>query len=869
VLAVGQGETVNAAEFGATGMEGPPSFRSQLPLYDDLLYAAPKLAPADLDKYFKPAGFGVSPEEVDSSVTPRPGVTIIRDRTYRVPHVYGTTRGDTLFGAGYASGEDRLFLMDVLRHTGRARLTELIGPGRDDANVKMDAAQLKIADYSEEELQRMIDVAAGSAGAEGQVIKQDLLDYVDGINAYISEARTDPSKLPVEYAALNRMPEDWKPTDTVAVASLIGGIFGRGGGSEGLVSQALRAAEQRFGPKVGRRVFRDFRQEEDPEAPVTTTKRFPFDAPGRVDRRAVAVPDLGSIQDRNPIQDGSSGGGGGGGGSPLPLPLPLQSGLSLPTQQSNALLIPRKESSSGRAIAVMGPQVGYFSPQILLELDLHGPGIDARGAAFPGISLYILLGRSRDYAWSATTATSDNVDEFVEKLCEPNGSKPTLNSNHYLYRGECRPLVERDHVLTVTPPPTSPGAPRRITLKVERSVHGPIQARATVAGAPVAIAEARSTYMHELESARAFKRLTGGEVRNAKQFQRTMDLVNFAFNWFYADDRDVTYFTSGWYPRRAKGTNPSLPISGTGEFDWQGFDPETFLSRRLSFREKPKDTNPRRGYLVNWNNKQAPGWRSADDELSYSSVHRSERLEDRVRAGIRGRRKLNLTRLTQIMETAATVDLRGQESYPVLRRVIRKSTAPGVAEALQVLDSWNRNGSHRRDLDRDNVLDESAAVELIDAWWPRLVRGIFEPVTGGDLFDRILAVNGIGSPPPPGGSSFGSGWWGYVDKDLRRVAGQRVRKPLSRRYCGGGKRRACRLVLVKTLREAADEVRAKHGSLAAVRRPATCTQADGPPRECDQIEFTTAGAVATDPIPWQDRPTFQQVVEVQGHGPRR
>ena len=52
-------------------------------------------------------------------------------------------------------------------------------------------------------------------------MKQDLLDFVDGINAYIAEARSDPDKMPVEYPALGKQIEDWKPTDTVAIASLI------------------------------------------------------------------------------------------------------------------------------------------------------------------------------------------------------------------------------------------------------------------------------------------------------------------------------------------------------------------------------------------------------------------------------------------------------------------------------------------------------------------------------------------------------------------------------------------------------------------------------------------------------------------------
>ena len=34
----------------------------------------------------------------------------------------------------------------------------------------------------------------------------------------------------------------------------------------------------------------------------------------------------------------------------------------------------------------MGPQVGYYSPQIFSEYELHGGGIDAEGVSFPGAS---------------------------------------------------------------------------------------------------------------------------------------------------------------------------------------------------------------------------------------------------------------------------------------------------------------------------------------------------------------------------------------------------------------------------------------------------------------------------------------------------
>ncbi len=109
-------------------------------------------------------------------------------------------------------------------------------------------------------------------------------------------------------------------------------------------------------------------------------------------------------------------------------------------QMSNALLVAASRSANGRPLAVMGPQVGYFYPQFLMELDLHGGGIDARGAAFPGVSLYVLLGRGRDYAWSATSSGSDNIDQYVERLCNRDGSPATRASTGYLHKDRCREM---------------------------------------------------------------------------------------------------------------------------------------------------------------------------------------------------------------------------------------------------------------------------------------------------------------------------------------------------------------------------------------------------------------------------------------------
>ena len=67
-------------------------------------------------------------------------MTIVRDKAYGVPHIYGDTRADTEFGAGYAGAQDRLFLMDVLRHTGRAELAAFLG----GSNAAADAQSVAV-----------------------------------------------------------------------------------------------------------------------------------------------------------------------------------------------------------------------------------------------------------------------------------------------------------------------------------------------------------------------------------------------------------------------------------------------------------------------------------------------------------------------------------------------------------------------------------------------------------------------------------------------------------------------------------------------------------------------------------------------------
>src|SRR3954447_12172252 len=369
---------LDLAQFEANGAR-PANADDQLPLYRDLLTGYRTLDDGHLGTYFKDASFGVKPADVARTYSPRSDVTIVRDN-YGVPHIYGSTRDGAEFGIGYATAEDRLFFLDVFRHLGRAQLSSFAGGA--PANRLLDEQVWNVAPYTEEDLQRQVDQRPPEYAAEADRLKADLDNYVAGINQYIAEARLDPTKLPAEYPAIGQPqgPADWKGTDVVATADVVGAIFGAGGGREVPSTLVLEKAIKRFGGRAGRRVWHDFRSAEDPEAPTTIDKRFPYSAAPK-HPRGVALPDPGSVTDLRTAD-----------------PSTTKSQVT-PSAMSNALLVSGRLTRSHKPVAVFGPQTAYFAPEILMEQDIHAPSLDARGVAFPGTNLYVQLGRGRDYAW--------------------------------------------------------------------------------------------------------------------------------------------------------------------------------------------------------------------------------------------------------------------------------------------------------------------------------------------------------------------------------------------------------------------------------------------------------------------------------------
>jgi acyl-homoserine lactone acylase PvdQ len=917
VLAFGEGEGTTDPDLAAflANNTVPAADLNQDTQYEGIEQAWPGFTTADLDKYYKNSAF--QPEPSPSALsgllgglggttgappaveTPEQGLTIVRDAD-GVPRIYGQTRAEAMFGAGYVTAEDRLFLMDVLRHTAEGTMTELLGTGSEGA----DSTQLGVQDNTAAHLTAEMQALPQTMGAEGAQTLTDIDDYIAGINAFINLTKVDPARLPAEYPALGIAPQAWTLADSAAVGIYLIGEFTVFGGEQPQQAEALRMAQQRLGARKGTKVYNDLRLAADPSAAVTVTRRFGSDALGKVDPKSEAIVDPGSLVPRDALTGGpgkpatpttasdiastdaaaadadtpaaradapAAGGAPAGAASSLPSwarRLALH-GLQLPHLESNAVLVDAKRSGTGQAMAVMGPQVGYYTPEVFLEYEMHAPGIDVSGVSFPGSSPYPLIGHGDDFAWTGTSAFSANEDVFAEKLCNPDGSKPSFAATDYLYRGKCIPFTAGEIVEHTPVAPTSPAAPATVTMHTLNSVHGPIGSYATVHGVPVALANAAATDDHEAPSYVAFMRLAEDKPTSPQTFIDAMHAYTGSENWFYVDDRNIAVYQSGWFPQHARGTNPDLPIWGTGKWDWRGFQPSTYGYDRLRAGANPTAIDPEQGYLVNWNNALAHGWRVAAGDWENGPVLRATILQDLLGDALR-HGPLTLTTLSgMVTAPSLTADLRGIAVWPWLRRVIGRSRNARVRQLVALLQGWASAGSQRRSTKTGGIVDDSPAVLLLDSWWPLLVRAEFQPVIGQPLMNFInqyfdtIQPDGIRDGT---GNGFFEGWEMDVQKDLRQVLHKRVRGRFSRTYCGRGSLKRCRALLTSTLLAAANQLSTHYGPLlTSWTLPVTCKVTTPP--SCDQIVPTSAGAISIPPQPFDNRGTFYQAVAVQGHRP--
>jgi hypothetical protein len=235
--------------------------------------------------------------------------------------------------------------------------------------------------------------------------------------------------------------------------------------------------------------------------------------------------------------------------------------------------------------------------------------------------------------------------------------------------------------------------------------------------------------------------------------------------------------------------------------------------------------------------------------------------------------------VVQAMETAASQDLDGLTIVPLLLQFLSGRNEPaGVTAMLDQLQSWVDGGAHRRKAaPGDTQYADAAAVAIADELVPRLIRALYDPIlaAGG------VSANGYNALPmawvdyPNGhvGSSYDGGYEGYLVATLQQLLGQTPADgfgpEITSRECTGGPG-TCAAEVDAALQQAYDALVTANGSsdVASWTASSSSAAANQPMPVYDAIQFRTIGLVGQPAIDWQNRPTFQQVIEFPRHRPR-
>jgi acyl-homoserine lactone acylase PvdQ len=757
------------------GIPTNPHSLDQLPLYSGLTPLRRNVSMQDVFHFYLPDDFRPIGATQNEPVG-RSDVTVTYD-AYGIPHINGKTRAGMMFGAGWVMARDRGLLFQFGRNPARAAVADI--PGLDAFSLVTSATPFEPSREAEALVTQQRQELVRAYGAEGRQMLRDMADYTDGANAYY---RTNHLPIP------GGRPFD--ANDVIAVTAFIGSIFGNGGGAEHENSDLLARLEQRFGTVKGHAMWSDAMEANDPDAPVTTHKFFSYPTLTGGKVRGSVVIDAGSLQLAKDPRTGAA-----------------RDMEPARRHASNWQQVAPSRSATGRPLGVMGPQLGYYYPEIVYQEQLQGPGINAQGVAASGLGLYMLIGRTRDYAWSLTSAGNDNEDVFAEKLCTPGGGKPSRTATSYMFRGRCR----RMHIFDA-----GRLGSKEITFPV--TVHGPVIGTATVHGWPYALARKRSTYGQDVLSLGALKAMTEGRATTAQRFWKFANRFGFTFNWAYTSRTTTSFFSSGRLPIRAPGLDRRLPTLGTGGFEWRGF---------ISELAHPHDIGGPGGLLLNWNNKAAPGWMHGDD-AHYGSVQHVElfgpwpkhpRVNDAV----------------GVMNKAATQDAAGVLVWPVIRAMLRRGHAPDAqtSSAVALIDTWVRHGAPTVGTPPGGPIPFAGAA-VFQASWPHIFDAVMRP-RYGSLLGRFEAL--LGQDPS------------YVDKDLKTQLGRRVLAPYSMRYCGRGNVASCARSLWAAIKAGRADLVRQHGPLAANWR-------------VDQGMTSFVPGLIKTTFPATNRPTYQQVISL-------
>ncbi|MVN88995.1 penicillin acylase family protein [Deinococcus sp. HMF7620] len=241
---------------------------------------------------------------------------------------------------------------------------------------------------------------------------------------------------------------------------------------------------------------------------------------------------------------------------------------AVPGKGSNDWVVGGARTESGKPILADDPHLALTAPMLWYLADLQGGGLNAIGASIPGLPA-IVIGRNERVAWGVTNVNPDVQDLYLEP--------------------EDATFRTRTEVIRVKGQPD-------VTLMVRESAHGPVVSGAGAEGLGPRVALKWTALAAGDTTMDAFLGLN--YAQNWPDFTRALSrYVAPSQSFVYADvDGNTGYYAPGRVPIR-RGWDGSLPVSGDGSREWQGFIP---------FEQLPHVYNPKDNLVVTANNQVTP-----------------------------------------------------------------------------------------------------------------------------------------------------------------------------------------------------------------------------------------------------------------------
>ena len=338
---------------------------------------------------------------------------------------------------------------------------------------------------------------------------------------------------------------------------------------------------------------------------------------------------------------------------------------------SNGFAISPTKSASGHALLLINPHTSfYFRTEVQM---VSQQGLNAYGAVTWG-QFFIYQGFNQNCGWMHTSSQADSMDEYLETVEQKGGNF------FYKYGSKLRAV----QVEKVALPYRDGNKILRKSFTIYRTHHGPIVGQQN--NTHWVAVRMMNEPLHALQQSYLRTKASG-----YASFQEVMKLNgNASNNTIFADNKGNTaYWHGNFMPKRDPKFDWSQPVDGSNPAtEWKGFHPVT---------ELVQVHNPAAGFIQNCN--------STPFTVAGPSIPARAKYPIYMAPDAENYRGLNAVRvlsgksiftLDTLIAAANDPHLTAfDDLLPPLLAAYQptsneKAAAPAVAEAIEVLRTWNR-----------------------------------------------------------------------------------------------------------------------------------------------------------------------------------